>query len=391
MFNIFRQIPLRIDPFFWIVIIFIGYLNSSMDFDTTDGKITGTILWVGIILFSVIVHEYGHALTAIAFGQSAKIELIGIGGVTQRSGKKPKLWQDFIIVLNGPLFSLLLAFLVYIILKKIVHLPKQNLIAYGMQVTVDVNIFWTFVNLLPVQPLDGGRLLSIILEAIFGVKGVKIALFLSILLAGLFGLAFFLAQFMIGGALFFLLAFESYRTWKASLPLTEKDQDTPLQEKLREAEVNMQQGKKDQAIDSLKEIRNSTQEGIIHLTATQHLAHLLYEKGEFKEAYQHLYPLKNKVDYNSLRLLQQLAYYSGEWNAAVELGTRSYQIVPSYDTALLNALSFALLGNAQPAVGWIECAIRDGMPNVRAILNKTEFDPIRHTSEFQELLKNQLS
>lgn len=384
--NIFKKIPVRIDPIFWLVAIFIAFLNSNADLGSVNDKIIGTVLWVGIIVFSLLVHEYGHALTAFAFGQSAKIDLIGIGGVTQRQGKKLKLWQEFIIVLNGPLFSVTLAFAAFLLLSQAGKISSQTFYIYALRVIINVNIFWTIINLLPVQPLDGGRLLSIILESIFGLKGVKAALFLSIILASLIGILFFLVQFVLAGALFFLLAFESYRSWKSSLPLTEEDQSLPIQQMLQDAESDMRGGKGDDALLLLEKVRQASRAGVIYLTATQDMAHILYEKGRFKEAFELLYPLKNQINYDSLRLLHQLAFQSGQWKAAVELGNLSYQILPSYDTALLNALSYSLQGDVQPAVGWLECAIRDGMPNVRAILSKSEFDTIRHSQKFQDLL-----
>ena len=322
-----------------------------------NDRLIGTALWVGIIVFSVIVHEYGHALTALVFGQSAKIDLIGIGGVTQRQGKKLKLWQDFIIVLNGPLFSVALAAAAFMILK-LLGKGHHNFFIYILTILVNVNLFWTVINLLPVQPLDGGRLLSIVLEAVFGIKGVKAALFLSIILASLIGVLFFLAQFLLAGSLFFLLAFESYRTWKSSLSLTEEDQSLPIQQMLQEAESNMHEGKAEDALRMLEKIRQTTQRGVIYLTATEDMAKILSEKGRFKEAFELLYPLRNKLNNESLRQLHKLAYNTGDWKAAVELGNRSYQLLPSYDTALLNALSYAFQGSVQPAVGWLECAIR---------------------------------
>ena len=57
----------------------------------------GTLIWVGIIFFSVVIHEFGHALTAVFFKQTARIQLIAFGGVTMFEGPKLKFWQQFII------------------------------------------------------------------------------------------------------------------------------------------------------------------------------------------------------------------------------------------------------------------------------------------------------
>src|SRR5262249_30239367 len=100
MITIPGKIPIRIHPLFWLLAILIGWISSNTPI--------GTALWVLVILISVIVHEYGHALTAIAFGQRARIDLIVTGGLTQRSGPVLKLWKEFFVILNGPLAGLAL-------------------------------------------------------------------------------------------------------------------------------------------------------------------------------------------------------------------------------------------------------------------------------------------
>jgi hypothetical protein len=53
------RIPVSIHPLFWLFSGMIGWLYTQ--------NLIGVLVWVGIILISVLVHEFGHALTAIAF------------------------------------------------------------------------------------------------------------------------------------------------------------------------------------------------------------------------------------------------------------------------------------------------------------------------------------
>ncbi len=108
-----------------------------------------------------------------------------------------------------------------------------NYLSYAFRITIFVNIFWTIINLLPIQPLDGGRLLSIFLEGFFGIKGLKISLFISIILSAVIGIFFFAYQATLAGIIFLFLTFESYLAWRNSLPLTEKDQDETAQNLLK--------------------------------------------------------------------------------------------------------------------------------------------------------------
>lgn len=383
MFRIPGKIPISIYPFFWFLAAIIGWMNTF--------NVVATILWTIIIFFSVLIHEFGHALTAIFFGQKAQIDLVGLGGVTQRRGPKLKLWQEFFIVLNGPIAGFILCLVAYQLKTFLDTRQVAPIWTYLLTVTYSVNLFWTFVNLLPIQPLDGGRLLSIILEALFGLKGAKIALFVSIILSAAIGVFFFSIQAFLAGALFLLLTFESYRSWKSSLAITDQDQNFIMQHLLKEAEKDIAHGFQEDAIKKLQRIREITKTGVIFLTATQYIANLYSENGQYREAYELLAPLSSKLNSDSLRLLHHLAYRSGEWQAAISVGNRSFQTYPSYDTALLNAFSHSLLGEVKPAVGWLQCAIREGLPNLQEVLDKSEFDKIRNDPLFQGMKKQHMS
>lgn len=377
MIRIPGNIPISIYPLFWLLAAGLGWINTF--------TVLGTAVWIGIVFVSILVHEYGHALTAIFFGQKAQIELVAMGGVTQRQGGRLKLWQDFIIVLNGPLAGFSLGLLAYFLKRTFIAPGSTSLSAYALEVMFYVNVFWTFINLVPVQPLDGGKLLGIILQSFFGLRGIKIALFISMVLSVLLGLFFFSIHAVLAGVIFMMLAFESYRSWRESLSVTEQDQNLILQHLLKEAERDILNGNKQESLNKLLRIRDLAKSGIIYINATEHAAALLAEKGSFKEAYELLMPLSHKIDADSLRLLHQLAYRQGKWQDAVSVGTRSYQAIPNYETALINALSLAILGEVRPCIGWLQCAIKEGLPNLQEILHKREFDNIRHDPLFQKL------
>lgn len=381
MLSFFSKIPIKIYPFFWVLAIGIGWLNSM--------TLIGTAIWTIVIIISVVVHEYGHALTAMSFGQTAVIQLVGLGGVTSRHGPKLKLWQEFIIVMNGPLAGFLLAFLA-VLIKRVMGSHPSSLMIYALDVTILVNIFWTVVNLLPIQPLDGGRLLSIIMEAIFGVRGIKISLFISILLSAVVGVFFFAIQAFLAGCLFLIMTYESYQAFRATLSMKEVDHNSALQQMLKDAEQYLREGNSDMAKQTFQKIRDISKSGVIYQAATENLANLFYEQGNIKEAYNLLLPLKRKLSTDALRLLHQIAYRTGDFKEAISVGDRSYQTYPSYDTALINALCYSLLGEVKPAIGWLQCAIRDGMPNLKAILAKPEFDSIRTNPLFQKLAEKEV-
>jgi stage IV sporulation protein FB len=378
MISIPGRIPIHIFPFFWLLIIMIGWLNT--------GNVPSTAIWAVIILSSVLVHEFGHALTALFFGQSAEISLVGLGGVTSRRGPELSKWKDFLIVFNGPLAGFLLCMLAYALLNGVD--TNNTTLIYALKVTVRVNLFWTILNLLPVLPMDGGHLLRIILESLFGFKGVKIALFLSMVLAALLALFFFSTDEMLLGALFLMMGFETYRSWADVRSMTPEDNDKHLQSLLQEALEELRVGKRDEALAKFFLLREQAPKGAINTTAIEYIARILSEKGQYKQALEWLQPIEKKLSPPYLCLLQQLAFKLQDWEKTTSVGQEAYRQEPLPETALLNALAYGIMGQPKPAVGWLRCSIQSGLNNIADAVRKREFDSIRHTPEFENFEKS---
>lgn len=373
MLTLKAKIPITIYPLFIFMMLLIGWINSLSLF--------GMIVWSIVIFFSVIVHEYGHALTAVGFGQRAQIDLVGLGGLTTREGPRLKLWQEFLIVLNGPLAGFLLWGLSLQLLKYV----KDPHTLWGeiLVVSSQVNLFWTIVNLLPIHPLDGGHLLNILMEALFGFRGIKIALFISFVLAALFSILCFMVQLIVPGALFLLMAFEGYRAWKMSLKMTSVDRDDTQQTLLKEAYNNISRGSMDEALTQLKILRSSSRGGLVYIQATQEMAKLLMKQGNELEAFECLLSIRNDLDMESKWMLFQLASRRHAWDLVREMGKGVYRDFPRADTAVANAMAHAHFKEVTPAVGWLERAVLDGATNVGTITSFPEFDPIREDPLFQ--------
>jgi Zn-dependent protease len=378
MIKIPGPIPIFISPFFWVMALAIGWFSTQ--------SVSETPLWVVIILISVLFHEFGHALTAAAFGQKVLVELTGYGGLTIRpNGKSLKPWKEFLIGLNGPLAGFLLCAIAYYLLLALPKSLEQSVPAYMLTVGVYINLFWTIINLLPIQPLDGGKLLRVALEAFFGVKGTKIAFFLSIIVASVMGIFFFTRQSYLAGSIFFLLAYEGYRDWSASLSMSDDDSDEGLKEELRNAQYDLENENHELALQKFLKIREKVKSGVIFDVATQSAGSILAADGEKEKAYELLNPMRKQLSPRGLQLLQHLAFALGYFDEVTKLGSEAFQAFPDYDTALINACAHAKLGQVKPAVGWIQCAIKEGLPSPNIALQKSEFDTIRRDPLFQEL------
>lgn len=369
-----RSLTLSIHPLFWLFAALLGYLWSH--------SLLGTLLWIVVILVSVIVHEMGHALTGLLFKQRVHIQLQMFGGMTTREGPKLALWKEFVLTLNGPVAGFALGGIAYGLL--VVWQQPPYLVHSVLSWFVLVNFFWSIVNLFPVLPLDGGHLLRIVLEGIFGARGTAYALLIGVILGGLITVCAFLFGWILAGAVFFLLTFESFRGWMSYRHVVEGDRDQSLQETFRKAQAAMQTGAIDQAIAGFEQVRKRTGRGLLYAASTEALAHLLTQKGDHKQAYQYLKQVGKRISPQSLPLLQSLAFAHRDYETVVSVAKECFQVSPSYGVAWTAALAHAARQEVRPAIGWLECAIREGLPDVAGALHDVKLDPIRQDPKFQE-------
>jgi Zn-dependent protease len=376
MIEIPGRIPIFIHPFFWVLAAFIGWMSSQ--------TLVGMLIWIAIIFVSVLFHEYGHALTAVLFGQKTTIQLMAMGGATSYSGSKLKFWQQFLIVLNGPVFGFLLFVGATILLQMGGNFSP--LLLQTLKMTQLANLFWTIVNLLPVMPLDGGQLLRIVLEAAFGVRGFKASLLIGAVISFCCSLGFFMVQFYLAGALFFLFAFQSLDLWRKSKLATQVDREEPMKSLLVQGEIALQEGKKSVAKELFAKVCESAQGGILAAVAAQRLSVILMEEGKAKEAYELLLPIQSHLADDARCLLHQLAAQEQNDELVAKLSAECYQVMPSQEMALRNARAFARLHQAKLAGGWLQAAWQYGGLKVDLILKEEPFLALKGDVEFDAFI-----
>jgi membrane-associated protease RseP (regulator of RpoE activity) len=101
-----------------------------------------------------------------------------------------------------------------------IPLPGYALLPFGGQILgalvtslLWVNIFWGFINLMPVYPLDGGNVARYILLQVDPGDGVRKSLWVSVITGALIALtAFFFLHSVYMAILFGFLAFQSYQS-----------------------------------------------------------------------------------------------------------------------------------------------------------------------------------
>ena len=144
-------IPVRVTPWFWIIMALIG---SGIYSD--EGPLY-LLIWVACGFASILVHEMGHAVTARLFGSPVSVTLIAFGGVAEVMRPPRSAVRRILISLAGPGagFGLL-----GLVVASAFAFDWQNLDGHAkaaLRYLFVMNLFWNLLNLLPIWPLDGGR------------------------------------------------------------------------------------------------------------------------------------------------------------------------------------------------------------------------------------------
>ena len=376
MIEIPGRIPIVIHPIFWLFAGLIGFEYA--------GSISGALIMVGIIFFSVLIHEYGHALTAVLFKQTASIHIAALGGLTYHQGPRISFLKQFLIVLNGPLFGFLLYLFSSFAVSK--SWGSGTILFQIFLITKQVNLIWTILNLLPVMPLDGGQLLRIVLEAKYGLKGYRFSLLLGAVLAVLMALYFSLRHAFFAAALFFLFAFECYDQWKKSALASTLDRDDSVKDSMVLAERALAAGDKKEAERLFEEVRRKSKKGLLFSAATQYLAFLKIAEGHRKEAYILLLPLQKSLATEAKILLHELGYEEKNWELVADLAIECYQENQKPEIALRNAKAFAYLKKPKPSGGWLQTALREGEFDLGKMLEEEPFFSIKNEPDFKEFI-----
>ena len=136
-------------------------------FSSTEYWIIGIVSAV-LLFVSVFAHELMHSLVAKRYKMGVeKITLFFFGGVAQIKGKGITPKKEFFMAIAGPIFSLFLALVFWIIFKLAGAAYIQAVCFYLYRLNLILGLF----NLAPGFPLDGGRILRSILWGYF--KDIK--------------------------------------------------------------------------------------------------------------------------------------------------------------------------------------------------------------------------
>lgn len=178
---------------FFLLLIWIGVANFLVKHRWEDAL--AGIVFILVLFTIVVLHEFGHAMTAKRFGiRTRDITLLPIGGVArlERMPEDPK--QELAIALAGPAVNILLAALFFAVLAMLGQLVPAHEVAlsgnYVLWNLVKINLILAAFNLIPAFPMDGGRVLRALLAIRMNyVRATNIAANIGQAIAFVFGIA----------------------------------------------------------------------------------------------------------------------------------------------------------------------------------------------------------
>lgn len=154
-----------------------------------------------IVLLSILVHELAHAWTAIKKGwYVSEVSVNMIGGYAAMDPNIPSK-HTIPIIAAGPISNLVIAGLSFLILG-VDNSLGQNILF--------INLLLSLFNLLPVFPMDGGRLVKEFLLLKMK-RNRKLATQIAAMVSFMTSLG--LVVFSISQSMWILLIFSVYFTW----------------------------------------------------------------------------------------------------------------------------------------------------------------------------------
>src|SRR6266446_3213864 len=174
-------IEVRIHVTFLLFLAWIGFTYYQVGGPAAAAE---GVLFILALFGCVLLHEFGHALTARAFGiRTPDITLL-------RMPDKP--WQELAVAVAGPLVNVVIAaVLIFVLGRRAEFQSLQHLEQPGIEMLAklaSVNISLVLFNLIPAFPMDGGRVLRSVLAMTMNyARATQVAAWISQGLAFVFG------------------------------------------------------------------------------------------------------------------------------------------------------------------------------------------------------------
>lgn len=162
----FFGIPVYMHLTFLLLLAWFGYAHYAR-----DGSIRAAAAGVGFVIAvfaCVVLHEFGHALTARRFGiRTRDITMLPIGGLARLERMPDEPRHELWVAVAGPAVNVVIAVLLagWLLLSGRFAPLGELGVASGpfLARLMAVNVILVLFNLVPAFPMDGGRVLRSLL------------------------------------------------------------------------------------------------------------------------------------------------------------------------------------------------------------------------------------
>jgi Zn-dependent protease len=203
----FAGIDVYVHATFLLILGWVGY-NYWREYQDWSKVLIGILFILGLFA-CVVLHEYGHALTARRYGiKTRDITLYPIGGVARLERLPDRPIEELWVALAGPAVNVVIAALLIAYLVLTNGLPPFLGMSFTQGSFVErlmvANVYLVVFNLIPAFPMDGGRVLRALLALkLEYVQATQIAATIGQGIALLFGfVGLFTDSFLVFIALF---------------------------------------------------------------------------------------------------------------------------------------------------------------------------------------------
>lgn len=434
-------IPVRIDPIFLVLAVFLGLRHTN---------VASIAIFVVVALVSVLWHELGHAVAFRVFGYDSSILLHGMGGLTVPDTDRPlPAGRDLVVSLSGPVAGILAGGSVLVFAR-----PEGGLFgSTGGTLTesalgdiVWVNLGWALLNLIPILPLDGGRIMKSLLNMATGGRGERTARFVSIGIGGALGAVALMTSNILAALLLAWFVYANVQDLKHIIrPPRQRELDAWLEEgqdalaqrsllaasnrarevltwsQVPEARVAasellawtlLLEGKIEPAAEILATVTPDPEQPVLHPSAVAatrdsraaiellrqafeerpaggtgtRVVRALIEDGRLDDALAVVHgPLGERAGNSVASVVGQALFQARRYDDAARVGERSFDYDPHPMLAYNVACSWARAGRREEALVWLHRAVDIGYRDLAELDAEADFEKVRQLPAFEPL------
>jgi Zn-dependent protease len=138
------------------------FVGSALMFALLYGVLGLDIYTILILVVVLIVHEFGHFIAMKYFGyKNVGVMFTPIGAVTVGYKENKSAFDEFVIALMGPLPGIIISIGIFVYFS--IYPLIDDRLMMVLQSYAFVSLIINYINLLPIYPLDGSRILHALL------------------------------------------------------------------------------------------------------------------------------------------------------------------------------------------------------------------------------------